>query len=584
MLQPEPRWQLPPSCDADQVATLAEALNHAEPWPLPLAQVLVQRGITTRAQVEHYFKPLWSDLHDPFAMRNMAQAVARIQTEIVAGRQLFIFGDYDVDGTTAVALFCHVLHAHNIRFEYYLPDRATEGYGLSVQGIDQAVASGAQLMITLDCGIKDAEKIAYARTRGLDVIVCDHHLPDATLPDAIVLNPKQPGCDYPYKELTGCGVGFKLLQALDATLHWQFDFMQVSDLLTLSIACDLVPITGENRVIAFHGLQKLRQDPMPGIAALKEITARPNARWDVSDIVFLLGPRINAAGRLHHARHAVALLLGQVADVSAIARQLDATNQARKEIESQMVHQAIAQALALPDLPDRRTLVLADALWHKGLVGIVASKVVERFYRPTVLLTHSEDAAGNALWAGSARSVHDFDLYEALHASRHALAQFGGHRYAAGVRLPQQNLQQFADAFEAAARNTLTAAQQQPVLHVDAALAFADVTPRFVRILHRMEPFGPGNMNPVFVSNEVVAHSYKVLQQKHLKLVLVQHGVPLNAIGFNLAHKWELLQSGVPLQVAFHPDFNHYNNTTTIQLVLKDLRADDGSGYGEAVV
>lgn len=574
MLQPEPQWLPPPPHDADAAAQLAKALSGTEPWPLPLAQVLVQRGVVTYEQAQHYFKPQWVDLHDPLLMRNMAQAVERIQEEIIAGRPLFIFGDYDVDGTTAVALFCHVLQAHGIRYEYYLPDRATEGYGLSTQGVDQAVATGAGLLITLDCGVKDVDKIAYAKSQGLDVIVCDHHLPDATLPDAIVLNPKQPGCAYPYKELTGCGVGFKLLQALDAALGWQFDFMQASDLLTLSIACDLVPITGENRLIACHGLHKLRHDPMPGIAALQATTGRANTRWDVSDVVFLLGPRINAAGRLHHARHAVELLLGQAQDAALVAQQLDATNQARKELEGHMVQQAIAQALALPDLAERHTLVLADAQWHKGLVGIVASKVVERFYRPAILLTRSEDASGNALWAGSARSIHDFDLYEALHASRHTLAQFGGHRYAAGVRLGVDNLTAFADAFEAAARAAIRPEQRRPLLQLDAALHFVDITPQLVRRLHRMEPFGPGNMNPVFYAQGVVPHSYKVLQQKHLKMVLVQDGVPLEAIGFNLAHKWELLQQNLPLEVAFHPSFNHYNGTSTLQLILKDIRAE----------
>ncbi len=578
MKQPDYRWQTATLPETGLVETLSQQLN----IDTSLAQVLVQRGIHSYAEAEQYFTPKWANLYDPFNLLNMDAAVARVVQAIDNQESIRVFGDYDVDGTTAVALLSHVFASQGIAHSYDLPDRATEGYGLSKVGVERAAESGARLLITVDCGIKDVESIAHARALGLDVIVCDHHLPGNELPDAIVLNPKQAGCPYPNKELTGCAVGFKLLQALDAAQNWEYDFTQVLDLVTLSLACDLVPIVGENRTLVWHGLRKLRENPLPGIAAMmRQNSLLANGsharRWDVSDLVFYLGPRINAAGRLHHARHAVALLLGQaeteMSTNEAQASFLETANEERRAMERVLYKQAEQQALAIEDLETRRSLVLHDAGWHKGLVGIVASKIVERFYKPAILLTQSD-----GYWAGSARSVEGFDLYEALYACREHLFQFGGHRFAAGLKVAQEHLDAFIEMFDAVCVKSLAEADRNPILPIDAAVRLSQLTPKFIRVLQRMEPFGPGNMNPVFLSSGLTLSRLQVLQERHLKLRVLQNGIAQDAIGFGLAHKADMLRLAhkekQPIRIAFHPSFNQYNDQTSIQLVLKDVQVE----------
>lgn len=570
------RWILRSPAADEQARQLAEALGNKQPFPLPLASILIQRSISTFEQARTFFAPTREELHDPYLMRDMDKAVARVMAAVEGGEKLLVYGDYDVDGTSSVSLLSLFLDAWGVPYDTYLPDRYREGYGVSYQGIDHALAIGAKLIISLDCGIKANEKVRYARLKGVDFIVCDHHEPGSALPEAVaVLDPKRSDCEYPYKELTGCGVGFKLVQALNEALrasgrsprHELSDPLdEYSDLLALSIACDIVPMTGENRVLAFFGLKKLRTHPLPGIAAIMK-QAAGQRDWDISDLVFFVGPRINSAGRLGHARDAVEVLTGKSQRLHLLADDLQSSNDTRKNIDQQITQEAMDMIACDQAFEQKSTTVLYNPNWHKGVIGIVASRLIEQHYRPTILLTQSEGKL-----VGSARSVAGFDLYHALDACSGHLLQFGGHKYAAGLSLKEEALPAFQGAFETVVSQRILPEQKVPLLYIDHELDFPDITAKFIRLLHRMEPFGPGNRKPVFLTREVEVAHVAILKEVHVKFVLRRGEQLLEAIGFSLAKKWKELGEPTLLDIAYQPIFNTWNQQTKINLRLKDVR------------
>lgn len=565
-------WKFEQRIKGEAVGTLANQLSTRHPFPPVLAEILHRRGIADFGAAKAYFSPQANELHDPTLMKNLPLAVERLLQAFREAENILLFGDYDVDGTTAVSLMSLFFEEIGLKHEVYIPDRYAEGYGLSYQGIDRAEALGASLLISLDCGIKAIDKVRYAATKNIDVIICDHHTPGPELPPALaILDPKQADCEYPFKELTGCGVGFKLMQAFAAALrNAQLcdppDPLEAyADLLALSIACDIVPITGENRTLAHFGLEKIRNNPLPGIGVLKS-QAQQDRSWDISDLVFFIGPRINSAGRLNHGKDAVKVLRGKSQKLIELAQELQVANDERKGLDKQTTDEALAQIAANPKSVAASTTVLYEPHWHKGIIGIVASRLIETYYRPTVLLTQNDGKL-----VGSARSVKGFDLYDALDQCQEHLLQFGGHKYAAGLTLKPESFPAFAAQFEAVVASRLTDEQRQPILPIDGILSFSDIDSRLIRLLHRMEPFGPANRKPVFATANVqVLHSV-ILKEVHVKLVLQSENMMFEAIGFNLAQKWRRLASNT-VHIAYQPDFNTWNGKTRINLRLKDLK------------
>lgn len=511
-------------------------------------------------------------------MKNMLEAVNRLNEALLNKEQVLVFGDYDVDGTTAVALVYSVVKEH-LAADCYIPDRYEEGYGLSYKGIDTALASGATLIIALDCGIKETDKIAYARSLGISVIVCDHHTPGESLPDAIILDPKQADCAYPYKELCGCGVGYKLMQAWYASNGWETEKLtSFLDLVAIAIGADIVPVTGENRYFCKEGLKQLNQHPRTGINELLKHAGK-SLPLLLSDVVFTIAPRINAAGRLESGMRSVELLLcDQPSLAEAIAAEIDAYNTNRRLLDAQITGEALEIIAGDPEFIERKSTVVYHSEWHKGVVGIVASRLVEHHYRPTVVLTESKGVA-----TGSARSVEHFNVYEAIASCEHLLTQYGGHFYAAGLTLPVENVPAFRDAFDAAVRKHLpeNADTQELVIDLEVQLHQLFVAgesvgqlPRLYRMLEQMEPFGPQNDKPVFCARGVYASSYRILKEAHLRLDLmdVETGVVLPAIGFNMADKVDLVASGCAFDCAFTLEANTWNGRTTLQLQIRDIR------------
>jgi single-stranded-DNA-specific exonuclease len=571
----EVRWKVKEQAELAVAQDLAHQLSTRVSFPLPLANILVQRGIDTFEKARSYFAPQLAELHDPFLMKDLGKAAERIQKAFEKNEKLLIYGDYDVDGTTSVALWTLFAQAWGLQHAYYLPDRYTEGYGLSYRGVDFAHNMGAQVLLTLDCGIKAHEVIRYANQKGIDVIVCDHHTPGTDLPEALaVIDPKRSDCPYPFKELTGCGIGYKLAlgvhelltQAGHAPLDQEFDpRIEFLDLLALSIACDIVPLVGENRTLSFHGLKKLKENPLKGIGAIKNLSDRER-EWDVSDLVFFIGPHINSAGRLTHAREAVEVLLGTEKGLAQLQQTLGASNEARKDIDREITEQALQLIAGDAEYGMKHSTVLYQESWHKGVIGIVASRLIERYYRPTVIFTHSEGKL-----VGSARSVKGFNLYEALQDCIPHLLQFGGHKYAAGLSLKKESFPDFCEAFEEAVARRIKPEQKYPLLEIDQELSFDHIDDRFVRLLNRLRPFGPHNMTPVFMSREVEVMEASILKGQHLRILLRQNGRVFSAIGFNLAEKWTELNS-LSLDVAYQPSFNVWKDKKTINLKLKDIR------------
>jgi single-stranded-DNA-specific exonuclease len=510
----------------------------------------------------------------------MGRAVDRVNTAIRLGEKVLLFGDYDVDGTTAVALLYSFLKEHYDALDYYIPDRYKEGYGVSFQGIDHAVENGFSLIISLDCGIRSVEHVAYAKEKGVDFIVCDHHNPGEVLPDCIVLDPKRKDCSYPYKELSGCGVGFKLLQGLSIKNGWELDkLFKHLDLLAISIGADIVPVTGENRILCYHGMLQLNDQPRKAFQELLAV-AQKTFPLTLTDVVFTIAPRINAAGRLRSGKHAVELMISDdVDEIRRIALEIDADNKERRKLDQLITSEALELIGHDTQFEQRKTTVVFKNDWHKGVVGIVASRLIEKHFRPTIVLTESNGKA-----TGSARTVNDFDIHAALIKCEHLLDQFGGHTHAAGMTLPLENVTSFQEQFEKVVNELITIEDQTPEQEVDVEIGFDEIflhgenrmkVPRIKRILEQFEPHGPGNMKPVFMAKNVYATDLRVLKEAHLKLTMVQpdSDVAIDGIGFGLAEKQDLVASGLPFDVVFTLESNKWNNKETLQLNFKDIRA-----------
>ncbi len=556
-----------------QQLSAALASNGAA-FPLPLTNILVQRGIDTFDKAKYYFVPNIAEMHDPFLMKDMDKATERLLQAKINKEKILVYGDYDVDGTTSVAMMSLFLTDWGFDFEYYIPDRYTEGYGVSFKGMEYAAKIGAKVIVSLDCGIKANEKVTFAKLRGIDFIVCDHHKPGDELPDAYaVLDTLQDDCQYPCKDLSGCGVGLKLIQGLTKVLvnagfplpQKDYDpILQFCDLGALSIACDIVPIVGENRIITFFGLKKLRENPGIGLKAIMDL-AKGERKWEISDLVFFIGPRVNSAGRLGSAKDAVEVMLGKHEKLALLAEELHDTNHERKSIDTDITAEAL-ELIANDSLyPQKSTTVLYKSDWHKGVIGIVASRLIEKHYRPTILLTESDDK-----WVGSARSVIGFDLYAALEKCSDFMIQFGGHKYAAGMTVKPENLAAFAAAFDKVVTDTILPTQKEPILFTDHDLPFPEINDRLLRLLQRMEPFGPENPEPVFTAYKVEITDYTILKEAHLRLVLKQHGITFTAIGFGMAEKFRT-SNPTFVNIAFHLHQNNWHGKQSIQLMLKDF-------------
>ena len=562
------RWTFKPQPDP----LLVEALQESLQIDALTASLLVQRGITTFDQARQFFRPSLDDLHDPFLMKDMDLAVNRIETALAKHENILVFGDYDVDGTTAVSLVSAYLKTRTNQVATYIPDRYIEGYGVSFQGIDFAVDNEFSLIIALDCGIKSVEHVKYALERGIDFIICDHHRPGETLPQAVaVLDPKRDDCFYPYDELCGCGIGFKLIQALAQNQNQAVEeLLPYLDLVATAIAADIVPMTGENRALAFLGLQIINSNPRPGIRALLQQVK--NKTRTISDVVFTLAPRINAAGRIKHGNYAVALLSEFDSNqAQQFAAEIEQFNADRKELDKAITQEALAQIVQNQE-ENAATTVVFQADWHKGVIGIVASRLIETYHRPTLVFTQSGD-----YYAASARSVSGFDVYAALEACAEHLVQFGGHKYAAGLSLKPENYAVFKQAFENVVQTTLPTEMETPEIAIDASLQLEQITPKLMRILKQFEPFGPLNLAPVFHTAQLRDTGYAKpigADQTHLKLQVVQgNSERYGAIGFGLADKLSLVNQRQSFEAVYCLDENEWNNTVSIQLRIKDIQA-----------
>ena len=561
------RWTIKPKPSEETVQNLAKALN-VEDF---VATLLVQRGIENFEDAKAFFRPSLADLHDPYLMKDMEKAVRRIEHAIKNEENILVFGDYDVDGTTAVSLVSSYLKTYYPNVATYIPDRYDEGYGVSFKGIDFADDNGFSLIIALDCGIKSIDHVAYAKAKNIDFIICDHHRPGEFLPEAVaILDPKRDDCTYPYDELCGCGIGFKLIQALGQNRKQTIDdLIPYLDLVSAAIAADIVPMTGENRVLAYYGLQVINSDPRPGIKAI--IHQIKKKVLDITDVVFIIAPRINAAGRIKHGNHAVELLTEfNFEQAQQFASEIEAYNSERKDLDKLITKEALQQ-LEDNNEKERFTSVVFQEDWHKGVIGIVASRLIETYYRPTLVFTKSGDK-----YAASARSVKGFDVYNALEACSEHLEQFGGHMYAAGMTLLPENYHNFKEAFEKEVKKTIHPDMLTPEIAVDAEIDFTDITPKLLRILKQFEPFGPQNMTPIFLTKNIKDTGYgKPMGQEdeHLKLFVKQNnsdGIP--AIGFNLGNKIELTAQQKPFQAVYCIDENEWNNKVSTQLRLRDIK------------
>lgn len=564
------RWSIRETADDTVVNNLAGVLN----IDTVLSTLLVHRGITTYEEARYFFRPDHRHLHDPFLMADMEKAILRIEKAIENDELILIYGDYDVDGTTAVALVYSFFKNHHTNIEYYIPDRYLEGYGISTRGIDYAAEHGFSLIIALDCGIKSVDKIAYANTKNIDFIICDHHTPGDVLPAAVaVLDPKRKDCEYPYKELSGCGIGFKLAQAFAEKNDIPFEEVSIYfDLAAVSIACDIVPITGENRILAYYGLQKINSNPCIGIKKLMEVAGR-TGNFTISDIVFLLGPRINAAGRIDDAKHAVELLIACTEKAANEKGELiNIKNTERKGHDLQITDEALSMIDNDDILIGRKSTVVYNENWHKGVIGIVASRLTEKYYRPTIVLTRS-----NGHVAGSARSVLGYDLYEALCGCSDLLIQFGGHKYAAGLTMHPENVPAFIDKFEEVVSATITDEQLIQQIPIDAEITLSQIEPKFFRVLNQFAPFGPENMLPVFITKNVyVSGNAGLAGSKHLKMTVMQPGSSaFDCIAFNHGEYLDKIKKDIPFDICYTIEENIWKERRTIQLNIKGIRISD---------
>ncbi|MDZ7742799.1 MAG: single-stranded-DNA-specific exonuclease RecJ [Bacteroidota bacterium] len=581
----EKRWVIKKQGEPELVASLSGELNINK----NLANLLVQRGIKNYDQARDFFRPDLSKLHDPFLMKDMDKAVARIKKATQDNEKILIYGDYDVDGTTAVSLVYTYLKKFHDKLDFYIPDRYSEGYGISYKSIDFACEKGFKLVIALDCGIKAVEKIDYAREKGLDFIICDHHRPGEKLPAAVaVLDPQRGDCNYPFQELSGCGVGFKLIQAYQQKEKLPFDDLkQYLDLVVVSIAADIVPVTGENRILAHYGLKLLNSNPRPGFEAIlfysnikrknqglnKKVTL--TKELNITDLVFLVGPRINAAGRIESAKNSVELL---VADnfkrAQEIAEQINNFNTERRSLDAQITQEALDMIDKDAELKKQKATVVFNPQWHKGVIGIVASRLTEVYYRPTVVLTKS-----NGLITGSARSVKDFDVYDAIDSCSDLLEHFGGHKYAAGLSLKPENLVPFKEKFNSIVDATIEDHMLVPEIEIDAVLKLSDINSKFFRILKQFAPFGPGNMSPVFLAEKLIDTGHaRVVGQKHLKLKVIHREIsslPFPAIAFQQGHFFEDISNGNAFNLCYHLEENEWNGVVSLQINVKDIKMEE---------
>ncbi len=586
----ETKWILNQSVDKQKVAEIVRVLNIDE----NLATLLVQRGITNYEEAKSFFRPSLSQLHDPFLMKDMDKAVDRVLQAIQNGEKLLVYGDYDVDGTTAVAVVYTYLKPFfkKKKIEFYIPDRYEEGYGISFKGIDYAAENGFKLVIALDCGIKANERIDYANERGVDFIICDHHRAGDVIPKAVaVLDAKRPDCHYPYDELSGCGVGFKLITALSMRgLGTIEEVYELIDLLAVSIAADIVPITGENRVLAYFGLKQLNKKPRPGIEAILQhanIYRRDDDQLDsdesvltreltISDLVFLIGPRINAAGRIAKASDSVRLLIADKKEhAEKLAASINDLNDERREFDNRITEEALDMIAADQELKDAKSTVVFNSKWHRGVIGIVASRLTDYYYRPTIVLTRA-----NGLVTGSARSIRSFDIYDAIDHCSDLLEHFGGHKYAAGLSMKPENLPEFRRRFETYVSKHLVDEDFVPELEVDLKINFSDITSKFMRILNQFAPFGPGNMAPVFWTDNVIdaGGSRPVGGHRHLKLTVTQPGdaeqgiAPFSGIAFQKGDFFDRIHDGEPFSICYHLEYNTWQGKTNLQLNVKDIK------------
>ena len=567
-------WVIKEQGEEELIASLSRELTIDK----PLTQLLIQRGVKTYEEAKAFFRPDLANLHDPFLMKNMDVAIARIQLAIKKGEKVMIYGDYDVDGTTAVSLVYSFFKDYFKTIDYYIPDRYSEGYGISLKGIDLAAQDGFTLIIALDCGIKAVDKIEYANKKGVEFIICDHHNPGDTVPDAAaVLDPKQKGCNYPYKELSGCGVGFKLIQAfgIDAQLPKDLIYNYL-DLVVVSIASDIVPITGENRIMAHFGLKKLNDSPSIGLRAICDVAGIESKGMDIEDIVYKIGPRINAAGRMESGRKSVDLLVCEKRkEAKVISTTINGFNLDRRNIDTEITKQAIEMIRSDVTLQEKNSTVLYDPDWHKGVIGIVASRLMDHFYKPTVILTKS-----NGFATGSARSVNGFDLYQAVESCSDLLENFGGHKYAAGLTMKVSNVQEFTDRFEKIVGETIDPEKLIPVVEIDTELQLKQIDDKFFRILKQFQPFGPENNSPIFLSENVVDNGYGRTvgaHNEHLKLTLIQEENPFQVfpgIAFHRGQQIKQVSSGAPFDICYQLTENEFRGRVNLQIHILDMKFD----------
>ena len=573
----EYNWKIREKAEEGSVTALSKEIN----VNTTLANMLVNRGINTFQKAKDYFRPDLDKLHDPFLMQDMDKAIDRLIQAIQQEEKILIYGDYDVDGTTSVALVYGYLSQFYQHLEFYIPDRYKEGYGISEKGVRYAASNNFKLIISLDCGIKAIEKVKLGKELGVDFIICDHHTPGEELPPAVaILDPKRKDCNYPYKELSGCGVGFKLVQAYaqhtgrDAAI-----VMSYLDLLAISIAADIVPITGENRVLAFYGIERLNNNPRPGIKALI-LKSKIEKEIEISDIVFKIGPRINASGRLEHAKASVELLIAKdLDDALRQAEAVDTVNAARKNFDENITKEALMMIEERNAIQEMKSTVLFKEDWHKGVIGIVASRCIEKFYRPTIILTESNNKA-----TGSARSVYDFDIYEAISECSDLLEQFGGHKYAAGLTMSVDKVVSFQEKFEQVVSARIQDVHMMPVLEVDDEILLDQINYKFYNILKQMAPFGPGNPEPIFYANQVYAEDVRILKDKHLRFNVVQDGQVTRpvCIAFGMADRtkyedeivYKMLKRKMRFDLAFEIRENTFRNNSSLQLYVKDIKFD----------
>ena len=561
------RWTLKPSVDEHKVQHLVDALAVDR----SIAHLLVQRGIETFEEAKAFFRPKIEDLHNPFLMKDMDKAVERIERALATNERILVYGDYDVDGTTSVALMATYLETKTDQIATYIPDRFEEGYGVSYKGIDYAIDNDFTLIVALDCGVKAVDKVQYAKDKGVDFIICDHHRPGDKLPQAVaVLDPKRADCTYPFKELCGCGIGFKLIHALGHNQGESLkDFLPYLDLVATAIGADIVPIVGENRILAYHGVRVMNASPRPGFQAL--IKNIKKTTLTIADVVFVIAPRINAAGRMKHGNYAVSLLKeSNITQAELVAQEIESFNTTRRALDQNITKEALAQIEELNETECSSTVVY-DSSWNKGVIGIVASRLIETYYRPTLVFTKSGD-----LLTASARSVRGFDVYEALQNCSKYIEQFGGHKYAAGLSIKEENYKAFKQAFENEVDKTLAVHLRTPELLIDAEIQLSAVTPKFYRILKQFAPFGPQNMAPVFMTSDVVDTGYAKCvgeEDKHLKISVAQdNGEPINGIGFGLGDKLPYVANKSTFSIAYAIDENQWNGRISLQLKLKDIK------------